>query len=246
MTHEQRHRGPHPEDEEQFAKDQIPRIRLALQDYCWLLSRGYAVVAALKLVGDRFELRQRQRLLLQRSACTTDQAVRRNATRLTRGEVATETLCIDGFNLLINIESAMSRGFLFVGQDGCLRDMASVHGTYRQVSETATAIRTIGLTIQTLGAKKVTWLLDRPVSNSGRLGELLLDVAATELWNWNVELHQNPDDVLKKASGVIVTTDSVILDSATKWCPLNEWVIDEHLPNAQLVDLRTRTATADE
>ncbi len=241
MTHDQRHRGAHQEDGEQFAVDQIPRIRLALQDYCWLLSRGYTVVAALKLVGDRFELRQRQRLLLQRSACTTDQATRRKASRLTRGEVAAQKLWIDGFNLLINIESAMSGGHLFVGQDGCVRDMASVHGTYRQVSETAIAIQRIGLTLQSLGVDEVTWLLDQPVSNSGRLLVLLFEVAATQGWTWNVELHQSPDEVLKGAAGVIVTTDSVILDRAAKWCPLNEWVIAEHVPEVRLVDLRTGT-----
>lgn len=241
MTHDQRHRGAHPEDGEQFAVDQIPRIRLALQDYCWLLSRGYTVVAALKLVGDRFELRQRQRLLLQRSACTTAQGTRRNASRLARGEVSAQTLWVDGFNLLINIESAMSGGYLFVGQDGCVRDMASGHGTYRQVNETAIAIQRIGLTLQSLGVDEVIWLLDQPVSNSGRLRMLLFEVAATHGWTWNVELHQSPDEVLKFASGVIVTTDSVILDCAAKWCPLNEWVITEHLPDVRLVDLRTET-----
>ena len=78
-------------------------------------------------------------------------------------------LFIDGYNLLITIESALSGGFIFVGRDGCYRDLASVHGTYRRVEETLPAIMTIGKSLMELGVEGVQWYFDAPISNSGRL-----------------------------------------------------------------------------
>lgn len=73
MSHERRHRGQHPKDSQLFAAENLPRLEHALQDYSWLLSEGYATNASLKLVGDKFELSARQRLLLMRCACARAQ-----------------------------------------------------------------------------------------------------------------------------------------------------------------------------
>ena len=43
-------------------------------------------------------------------------------------------------NVLITLESALGGGVLLRCRDGCLRDMASLHGTYRIVDETDPAL----------------------------------------------------------------------------------------------------------
>src|SRR5256885_8530001 len=45
----------------------------------WLLSRGYQPKSALKLVGDRHSLRERQRLAVGRAACSDESRERRHA-----------------------------------------------------------------------------------------------------------------------------------------------------------------------
>jgi Protein of unknown function (DUF434) len=55
------HRGPHPVDAQLFAPENWPQLQAAVADLSWLLGRGYASVASLKLVGDRYRLDQRQR-----------------------------------------------------------------------------------------------------------------------------------------------------------------------------------------
>ena len=47
-------------------------------------------------------------------------------------------------NQLITIEAALSGGLIFRGRDGCFRDLASIHGTYRKVEETLPALNLIG------------------------------------------------------------------------------------------------------
>jgi hypothetical protein len=44
-----------------------------------------------------------------------------------------ETILIDGFNLLITIESALSGGYIFIGVDGGFRDLSSIHWSYKRV-----------------------------------------------------------------------------------------------------------------
>ncbi len=240
MGHEHRHRGTHPEDMLLFADSQTTKLREALQDYCWLLTHGYAPPSSLKLVGDKFQLAERQRLLLMRSACTESQRLTRQSTRRTPSSVAGCDLYLDGFNVLIALESALSGGFLFVGQDGCYRDLASVHGTYKRVQETHLAIRLIGQCLQNLRIRRACWLLDQPVSNSGRLRQLLLETAEQNEWNWQVDLCSSPDNELQRMSEIIVSTDSVILDSATSWFHLNQQVVEVQIPHAKVIDLRQR------
>ena len=60
------------------------------------------------------------------------------------GVTAGQRIAIDGYNVLITIEAAMSGGCIFKARDGCLRDLASIHGTYRKVNETIPALQLIG------------------------------------------------------------------------------------------------------
>lgn len=238
MAHDQTQRGAHPEDASLFSSAQLGKLRAALHDYCWLLSHGYAVPSSLKLVGDRFRLTDRQRLVLMRSACTDAQRVRRQLTLRDKSQVTGNDLYVDGFNILITIESALAGGTLFVGQDGCYRDLASVHGTYRQVQTTRDAIQLIGETLVLLQIRNTIWFLDKPVSNSGRLRQTLIDIASARTWNWRIELSPSPDAELKKVTETVASTDSVILDSAEAWLHLNQHVIELHIPTATVIDLR--------
>ena len=230
--------GAHPKDETLFSDSQVTGLRLALRDYGWLLSQGYPVTASLKLVGDKFQLTDRQRLLLMRSACSEVQRERRSKSQRSPHSLAGQDLYLDGFNVLITIESALSGGFVFVGLDGCYRDLSSVHGTYKRVHETQKAITLIGNTLRNLQVGETIWFLDQPVSNSGMLRKRLSEIATEYGWDWTIEVCQDPDHELKRIGGTIVSTDSVILDSVASWFHLNGSVIDGHIPDARLIDLR--------
>ncbi|MBE3145367.1 MAG: DUF434 domain-containing protein, partial [Planctomycetes bacterium] len=132
MPDKRAHRGQHPSDATLFAGDRIPDIQQAVADYSLLLSKGYAEKSSLKLVGDRFTLTERQRLAVMRSACSNEQQASRKSRQLDINAVAGQMIAIDGYNVLITIEAAMSGGLIFRGRDGCCRDLASIHGTYRR------------------------------------------------------------------------------------------------------------------
>ncbi len=149
--------------------------------------------------------------------------------------LAGEPIAIDGYNLLITIESALSGGIILAGRDGCLRDLASLHGTYRTVEETLPAARLIGEHLHALHPASIDWYVDAPVSNSGRLRALLLEESAREGWGWSITLDNNPDKVLAASSAIVVSSDSWVIDHAGRWTNLADALLRERLPGAAIV-----------
>ena len=224
-----RHRGPDPLDRDQLGPEALPALRDAVFDLSWLRGRGYSEKAARKLVGDRRQLTGRQRLAIARSACSDAQRLDRGARRV--ADVAGRRVQVDGFNALITLERALSGGPVLVGRDGAHRDLAGVHGSWRPVAETD---RALALAAEILAeAEAVTWLLDAPVSNSGRLARRLRALAP-----WEVEVIPRPDPRLAAFEGVVATSDAGILDRCGPWFDLPGAGIARSIPDAWRVDLR--------
>lgn len=244
MPDRRRHRGRHPDDLALFGPEQLPALRRAVHEYSWLLGRGYAPVAALKLVGDRHQLALRQRQAVARSACSDAARERRAARRSAFEALAGRTLSVDGFNACITLEAALSGGAVLVGRDGAHRDLASVHGTYRRVLETRAAL---DLALGALAAARpagVRWLFDRPVSNSGSLAALVRERiehvagagALASFVRWSVDVIDAPDRALIAAE-VAVSCDGGVIDQAPAWFDLPGYVIAESVREAWVVEL---------
>ena len=238
MPETREHRGPHPDDAELFAPALIPRLREAVADFSLLLTKGYAAKSTLKLVGDRFSLTQRQRLAVMRSSCSDQQRQSRWQHRVPVEALAGQAIAIDGYNLLITIEAALSGGLIFQGRDGCFRDLASIHGTYRKVEETVPAVELIGDFLDgDSGSPQALWLLDSPVSNSGRFKTLIGELARENHWPWEIRLTISPDAELSRMDTTVVSTDSVVLDACARWTNLAAEIITRRFPSAGVIDL---------
>jgi hypothetical protein len=231
------HRGADPRDADAFGAASLPALRAAVSDLSWLLGHGYAPVSALKLVGDRRGLTERQRMAVRRSACSDEDRARRQATRLEASDIVGGELWIDGFNVLTTIESSLGGGVVIHCRDGTFRDIAGVHGTYRKVVETAPALEWLASRIAGLGVGPVRWLFDRPVSNSGRIRALVREIARERSVAWSVDLVDNPDPVLKVATVPIATADSAILDAGPRWFNLARDVIEASGGLGRVLDL---------
>jgi len=231
------HRGPHPADQNLFAPDTIPSLQAAVIDFSLLLTKGYAEKSALKLVGDKFSLTERQRLAVMRNACSDQHLESRKERELKTTDIANQSIMLDGYNVLITIEAAMSGGLIFKGRDGCCRDLASIHGTYRKVTETIPAVELIGNFLKQIAVSKAHWLLDSPVSNSGRLKTLIGELARKNNWDWEIELLFSPDAVLTRTDLTVVTSDSVVLNGCKTWLNLAAEIIKTKLPFAKIIDL---------
>lgn len=232
------HRGPHPEDATLFNAQTLPLLQNAVADAGWLLSRGYADKSTLKIVGDRYNLNVRQRLAVMRASCSDESRQQRIAKQVSADRAAGHPLVVDGYNLLITLESALAGAVLLNCCDGCIRDLASLHGTWRKVEETRPAIELAAESLEQLDVREVMWLLDRPVANSGRLKSLICEFARVRGLVWDVELVPNPDKLLVATDRLIVSSDSVVLDGCKSWLNLARFIVMRLNP-LNLVDLNT-------
>ncbi|MEO1514785.1 MAG: DUF434 domain-containing protein [Bacteroidota bacterium] len=233
----QRNRGKQSKDDEFFAPKWHPIFTSAIDDMVYLLSRGYASGSALQLVGNRHRLNKRQRLAIQRISTSEQDAKLRGQKSCPSSSLQGASVEIDGFNLLILLEGAISGAYIFQGRDGIYRDISSVHGSYKRVQQTESAIHLIGNALQSLQVQSVKWYLDQPISNSGRLKTRLLEISEQEDWGWEVELVYSPDKVLAQSQQIVISSDGWILDQATRWFNLGAHLIDAHLPQANLLKL---------
>lgn len=176
-------------------------------------------------------------MAIMRCACTDQARSLRLSKQAGPKDLTGQMLCIDGYNQLTTIEVALGGGVVLVARDTLYRDIAGLHGTWRRVEETVPAIQMIGQVAMALGVTSCAWYLDRPVSNSGRLAEMIRDVAVDKGWNWTVEIVNNPDAELAKSPHVIATADGVIIERCRSWFGLAGQVISAKIPDAYVVNL---------
>jgi hypothetical protein len=201
--------------------------------------------SALKIVGDRYELDKRQRIAVTRSSCGENSLLRRRQKEVNAIAIKGNVISIDGFNLLTTIEAALAGGIVLDCRDGAYRDLASMHGTWRRVGETLQALGYIGQIVDQLNPSECVCFLDRPVSNSGRLCKLILENSTQWKTPWRVEVVNDPDRILAQIDGIVVTSDSQILNSCGKWYNLARAIIERFVPKAWIINLHLNSTTED-
>ncbi|MCB0664790.1 MAG: DUF434 domain-containing protein [Saprospiraceae bacterium] len=238
--HKQKHRGIHPKDEILFGRELRDKLGQAVLDLYFLYSRNYSESAALRIVGDHFLLQKRQRFALQRMVSCKDEIQILNNSEVDDEFIKGRHLAIDGFNLLIFAEVLLSDGFVFQCLDETYRDIASVHGSYHQIVETGKAIHLLGQLLETLQPKSISWFLDQPVSNSGKLGKFMREISDNQNWKWKVEIVPNPDQaMLELKQAVLISNDRIVLSRSNKWFNLSKLLVKRlGKNNTHLLELR--------
>lgn len=212
------------------------KIQEAVTDLSYLLERGFSEKSSLQLVGNRYKLNHRQQRAVQGMSEANSKLELRAKKRVSVAALANQELIIDGFNLLILLESALSDAYLFKGLDGCYRDLSYVHGTYKKVVQTGKAIELVASFLEEHSIKSTTWVFDKPVSNSGRLKTLLRELAEEKGYAWEILLDNNPDKVLASSKKIAVSSDAWILDRAAHWCNLAAYLIEEKLNGQNIIN----------
>lgn len=220
---EQRTRGLRDGDDQAFSPREVEKLMRAQEELQFLLDRGYPLKSANSFVANHHQLTVRQALAVMRSTAPSQSLAARKTKQLAPDELAGRVLHIDGFNQIIGLEVALSDGVLLKGQDGCIRDLAELRGTYRLIGQTREAIRILREVATVLHVSGVSILLDEPVSNSGRLKAAVFE----EVWpvDIDVQVVRNPDTLLKRKE-CVATGDYVILDECGSWFNLLAYAVE--------------------
>lgn len=233
-----RNRGKNTGDDGLFSfPKQIEKMKSAVQDMRYLLGRGYAEKASSELVGNFYRLKTRQIQAVRGGSASESQIKNRKSKELNISDLKSKTIYLDGFNVLILLESLLSDAYVFEGVDDCFRDLSEVHGTYKRVNQTQQSIELTASFFQKSNVEKLIWIFDKPVSNSGRIKQMILDFAQENNLNWEVELEFNPDKFLAENSEIAVSSDAWILDHCKNWFNLVGYLITEEKLTVNLVKM---------
>lgn len=142
------------------------------------------------------------------------------------GQKLPETVHIDGFNTIITLEVALSGSPVFGCEDGTIRDLAGLRGTYRIIDKTKKAIELMLQQLEFLNIKTVCFYLDAPVSNSGRLSGLIMECAGNYDVAVSVQVINDVDRVLEQLDGVI-SGDAIILNKCRSWLNLMPEIVKQ-------------------
>lgn len=227
-------RGFDLNDKRWFSEKELLKLRKAHEEIKWLLDRDYKLESIMNFVGGRYQFSTRQRDALKRGTCNTENEIFRKSKKLNINNLKDKTLNIDGFNLIISLEVALSGGTLIVGDDGLIRDLAGLRGTYKLIDKTDIAIEYIFKFLESKEVKVINIYLDSPVSNSGNLKIRILELSNKYKIITNVILVNNADVVLEKLD-YVVTSDSTILDKCDSYINLSKNIINDYIPKANLI-----------
>lgn len=233
-----RNRGKNTGDDTLFgSQNQREKLTSAVQDMHYLLSRGYAEKVSAELVGNRYRLKTRQIQSVRGASASITQIQNRNLKQLNVSDLQDKVVYLDGFNVLILLESLLSEAYIFEGSDGCFRDLSEVHGTYKRVNQTLAAIELVAKFYRHSEVQKLIWIFDKPVSNSGRIRQMILDFALENNMKWEIDLEFNPDKFLVENAEIVVSSDAWILDYCKNWFNLIQYLIDKEKLSVNLVKM---------
>ncbi|HDD31464.1 MAG TPA: DUF434 domain-containing protein, partial [Thermococcus litoralis] len=181
---------------------------LAYEDLKYLLNRGYRKKYALEFVANHYRLTKDERYLLARCVFSDEWVTEVKRKLLRPEELRGRVLGIDGFNVLITLESLLE-GRAILCEDGLVRDL-KYQGKYKLNERTEWLLGDLARALRGLDVEKVVFFYDSAVPRSGEVKRLTEKVLLWESVNSEVRLVKSPDFELK-AFETVATADIGII-----------------------------------
>lgn len=151
----------------------VETISTATEDLRYLLDRGYPRATAVNFVANHFRLNKLERHFLTRCVFSRSEAESHKKKLVGIRSVKGKLLGVDGYNVLITIESLVKADFVVKCDDGLLRDLRGIFGKYRMSQQTLLAIKSLVRLLKRARPRTVMVFFDKQVSRSGELAGLL-------------------------------------------------------------------------
>jgi len=204
-------------------------LQNASDDFRYLLNRRYPRKAALELVGNRYGLTFDERHLLHRGVFSSKNSQARRKKRISVKEIRNKDLAIDGHNVLITIEAGLSGRPLVLADDGFVRDISGLSGSFAKSEVTEKAIQLILKVLKKRKPHKIIFLFDAPISMSGRLAEEIRDRLKRDNLLGDAMAVKVPEKILIGFPGIVATSDTDIIDRSKKVLDLAGYVITKRI-----------------
>ena len=152
--------------------DELHRLARGVRDLRYLLNHGYPRDSAVNFVSNHYRLPLEKRHLLARCVFSRREVIEHRKKIVGAREVMGKNLGVDGYNVLIIVESILGKEQVVRCDDGFIRDLRALFGKYRMSPKTSRALTELFPPIVGAKPKWVDFLYDEQVSRSGELAAL--------------------------------------------------------------------------
>lgn len=181
------------------------------------MNRGYPKKSALNFVSNHYRLSLDERNILARVVFPTTVAEQRKSKLIGLNDLRGELVGIDGYNVLITVESVIYCHPLFLCDDGVLRDVRAIFGRYRMGEHTRRSLEAIIDVLSEIKPRFSLFLYDSSVSKSGELASLTRSILRRRGVKGNALAVRSPDWILSRwRKAVIATSDHTIMDKCER------------------------------
>ena len=206
----------------------MPRdLREAAEDFRYLLDRGYPRKSALELVGNRYQLDYDHRHLLHRGVFSRANATSRRKKLVPIKALRGRDLAIDGHNVIITVEAALSGRPLIRADDGFIRDISGLSGKFRKSGQTEEAIRMILDVLKKAKPRQILFLFDAPISGSGALAREVRTRMERERIPGDARTEPVPEKILIGFPGIVATSDTAIIDQSNELIDIAGHIVNQ-------------------
>jgi hypothetical protein len=149
-------------------------------------------------------------------------------------------LAIDGYNVLITLEAALSSRPLILSNDGFIRDISGLSGAFKKTKVTEDAIHLIFGLLEKLRPAHTLFLFDSPISKSGLLAQELRERLKDENLAGDALALKVPEKILLGFHGIVATSDTAVIDQSHEVFDLAGALIRRKIRPASLIKLNLR------
>jgi hypothetical protein len=147
----------------------MAEVEKAVHDLRYLLDRGYPRDSAVNFVSNHYRLPLSERHLLARCVFSKQEAAEHRRKIVDARMVRGRSLSVDGYNVIITLESILTGKKVVRCDDGFVRDLRAIFGKYRTSRATEGAIEEVLKVVAKARPRKVAVFFDKQVSKSGEL-----------------------------------------------------------------------------
>lgn len=205
----------------------LRRLEAPLLDIRYLLDRKYPKKSAITYVSNRYGLTKDERNILTRIACEKDISNDRKRKLVSIEFIRDKNLFIDGYNVLITVESLILGYPVFLCDDGILKDVRSLFRRYKIGFMTKEALSMIEMITSKYTPKEIVIIFDSQISRSGDLSKMARDIFDKD--NCLVFTSKDTDKEIMENSrkGIIATSDGIIIDNVDNVLDIPVHIADE-------------------
>jgi hypothetical protein len=205
------------------------KLIMAARDIRYLLDKGYPKGSAVRFVSDHYGLEKSRRYILSRNVLAPEIASARRMKSVPCSKIRERHILIDGYNVLITIESYLKGEDMWIGDDGFIRDNRGVFRSHVNDSATLRSVELMLFVLRRSAVGDTTVLLDEQMSMSRQLAQVIRQKMAEAGVNGRVLTSASTDHDLKLARGntIVATADGVIIDAVELIVDIPDCVIKE-------------------